>query len=389
MLVKRLSGAERADAAVISMVAFHVRAGEEALRKEREDALKSVDDDWGAFDGSGTLAARIIRNVYEAHFDGGIIPVNGIGAVSTLPEYRESGAIRAIFEKLLPAAYDAGDVFSTLYPFRHDFYRKFGYETVTYKSEYRFPPALLRHYRFTGWARPWKAGDPLEPFTALYESFAARLNLALRRNGEMVKEWTSGVNLEKRRFLYLLGEGSEPLAYLAFRDVYRPEAAELRVEDLAFSGRRGFLAILGFLGRFSADYGKVVLPLPTDLDLLPFLSDPYEAEKSFPADHMIRLINAEKMLSLLRKSDGAHFAVRVLDPLIPGNEGTFLVEGESVTRTDREPDLVLPQSVLALLAVGAVSPYEVSLFPGAEIRNGNARWAACFPEKARFLTDHF
>ena len=389
MFVKRLSGAERADAAVISMTAFHVRAGEEEVRKEREDALKSTDDDWGAFSGDGTLAARIIRNVYEAHFDGRIIPVNGIGAVSTLPEYRESGAIRAIFEKLLPAAYDAGDVFSTLYPFSHGFYRKFGYETVTYKNEYRIPPQLLRHHRFSGWAKPWKKGDPTDPFDTLYEAFASRLNLALRRNEEMVKEWTSGIGLEKRRFLYLLGEGSEPLAYLAFRDVYQPEAAELRVEDLAFSGRRGFLAILGFLGRFSADYGKIVLPLPTDLDLMPFLSDPYGAEKSCPADHMIRLINAEKMLSLLRKPEDAHFAVRVLDPLIPQSEGTFLVEGGNVERTDREPDLILPQSVLALLAAGAMSPYEVSLWPGAEIRSENTRWTACFPGKARFLTDRF
>ena len=389
MLVRRLSGRERADAAVISMVAFHARADGETVLRRRAEALKSVSDDWGAFSGDGTLAAHVVRYPYEAHFDGGILPVNGIGGVSTLPEFRESGAIRAIFEKLRPASYAAGDVLSTLYPFSHTFYRKFGYETVTYKSEYRFSPLLLRQYRFGGWAKPWKKGDPISEMTSLYEAFAGRLTLAFRRSAEMTEEFLAGADLEKRRFVYLLGEGSETLAYLIFRDVYRPEAAELAVEDLAWSGRRGFLAVLGFLGRFSADYGRIVLPLPTDLELMPFLSDPYGAERRFPADHMIRLINAEKLLSLLRKPPDARFAVRVLDPLIPDNDATFFVEGGTAARTDRAPDVVLPQSVLALLSVGAVSPFEASLLPGVEIRKEDTGFAACFPEKARYLADHF
>ncbi len=40
------------------------------------------------------------------------IPVGGIGAVSTLPEYRDRGAIREIFVKLLKDAYKNGDVSS-------------------------------------------------------------------------------------------------------------------------------------------------------------------------------------------------------------------------------------------------------------------------------------
>ena len=46
----------------------------------------------GAFDDDGTLMARIIHHRFALHLDGKEIPAGGIGAVSTLPEFRDRGA---------------------------------------------------------------------------------------------------------------------------------------------------------------------------------------------------------------------------------------------------------------------------------------------------------
>ncbi|MDR2952322.1 MAG: GNAT family N-acetyltransferase, partial [Treponema sp.] len=82
---------------------------------------------WGAFE-KGKLLAGMFEIEYLMRFDGQSVKMSGIGGVGTLPEARKGGLVRRIFEKLLPEAYEKGALFSTLTPFSHDFYRKFGYE---------------------------------------------------------------------------------------------------------------------------------------------------------------------------------------------------------------------------------------------------------------------
>ena len=92
------------------------------VEKERERVEAETLQDWGAFDEDGTLTARIINNQFELYLDGTAVQAGGIGAVSTLPEYRDKGSIRKIFQTLLPEAYRSGEILSALYPFSHAFY---------------------------------------------------------------------------------------------------------------------------------------------------------------------------------------------------------------------------------------------------------------------------
>ena len=144
MEVRKLSAEERFEANVISTVAFHMRM--EDPEKSREESLKETVEDWGAFADDGKMMARIINHRFQVWLDGQTVPCGGIGAVSTLPEYRNTGAVREIFGKLIPAAYQNGEVISALYPFSHAFYRKFGYETVRWRNDYEFAPSALSGY---------------------------------------------------------------------------------------------------------------------------------------------------------------------------------------------------------------------------------------------------
>ena len=148
MVIRQLKQEEKFMAGRISGICFHERIDD--LAKKRQECEEAKEEDWGAFDEKGTLMARIINNRYTSYVDGQEIQNGGIGAVSTLPEYRNTGSVRNIFEKLLPYAYENGEVISTLYPFSHQFYRKFGYETVCYRNQYRFKPEVLKGYHFDG-----------------------------------------------------------------------------------------------------------------------------------------------------------------------------------------------------------------------------------------------
>ena len=225
MEVRLLKPEEHFEANLISTVAFHMKMEDPA--KNREESLQSTDEDWGAFSEDGKIMARIINNHYTTRLDGQLISNGGIGAVSTLPEYRNTGAVRAIFDKLIPEAYSRGEIISTLYPFNHAFYRKFGYETVRWLDHYEFAPAVLSGYRFSGDAELWKTGDPVSEYTALYNRFADSFNLAMVRDDKMMLDLIKGEYYKDRKFSYLLHENGKTVAYLIFQDVRNDPAQRL------------------------------------------------------------------------------------------------------------------------------------------------------------------
>ena len=380
---------EHREASLISAVAFHTTISDTEEWGKRSESIAVPD--WGAFADDGKMMARIINNQYETNFDGHVIKNGGIGGVSTLPEYRYAGAVRAIFDSLLPQAYREGEIISTLYPFNHAFYRKAGYETICWRGEYTLTPAALAQYRFEGDATLWKTGDDVAPYTALYRRFTGGYNLAMRRDDEAILRRVQGEYFKDRKFCYLLSEGGHPVAYLIFQDVYHNPAAILSVKDMAWDGPRGFRAILGFLSRFSADYGSIELFLPRDIELFSLIhtADAYPIQKTVSQGYMARVVNAKKLLSLMKKPAGSRFVIRISDWIIPENEGAFAVCGENVEETDAAPDLSVSIQALAQLALGAVSLNEASYREDVQVLGNEETLREIFVRKPILVEDHF
>ena len=391
MIVRKLTPEENFEAEVISYVAFHMRM--ENPDQVREDTRKLTVEEWGAFAEDGKMMARIMNHRFTCMLDGRAVPSGGIGGVSTLPEYRNAGAIRGIFEKLIPEAYQNGEVFSTLYPFSHAFYRKFGYDTVCWRHNYEFAPSVLSGYRFDGTAELWKPGDPAGEYTELYNRFAAGFNLAMRRDDKMMLErHLKGEYYKDRKFCYLLRENGKPVAYLIYQDIRHDPAAILSVQDLAWEGRAGLNAILGFLARFTADYGTIRLFLPACLQLFSLIRSPqaYDIEQVVTQGYMIRPVNVVRMLEILRKPDEASFVIRVEgDAYIPENNGTWEVRGEKVFPTDRAPDLTVSLQAFGQLACGSVSLSEALYRPDVEVFANEEVLQKVFVRKPILVEDSF
>ena len=390
MEVRQLKQEEHFEANMISTVAFHMRM--EDPEKSREVSRQSTDEDWGAFSEDGKIMARIINNHFESRLDGQRIMNGGIGAVSTLPEYRNTGAVKAIFEKLIPEAGRRGEIISTLYPFNHAFYRKFGYETVRWRNHYEFTPAVLSGYRFSGTAELWKPGDPVGEYTELYNRFADHFNLAIYRDDKMMQERIKGEYYKDRKFCYLLRENGKTVAYLIFQDIRHDPAAILEVKDLAWDGREGFYAILGFLARFTADYGTIRMFLPSCLELLSVIQTPraYDIQQTATQNYMIRAVNVKKLLEIIKKPDDSRFVIRVEGDLqIPENNGTWAVHGERAELTDEEPDLTVSIQALGQMAAGAVSLAEAMYRPDVTVSGNEAVLEKVFVRKPILVEDHF
>ena len=392
MVIRQLKQEEKFMAGRVSGICFHERIDD--LAKKRQEWEEAKEEDWGAFDEKGTLMARIINNRYTSYVDGQEIQNGGIGAVSTLPEYRNTGAVRNIFEKLLPYAYENGEVISTLYPFSHQFYRKFGYETVCYRNQYRFKPEALNGYRFDGEAVMWEEGEDISGYFSLYRQFAPKYNLAVKREEALMKrEHMKGNIYKERKFSYLLREKGQNVAYLLIEDVYQKEAAFMWVEEAVWNSPEGFRAILGFLARFSADYGEIELTLPYDLELYSVIrsAKAYEIQKTTRQDYMVRVINVKRMLEILSKPEGTDCRIRVCDPQIEQNNRIWHVtENEVEVAADgTETDMEVSIQAFSQLAVGAISLDEALLREDIAIRAKKEKLRSLFRRKSIFINEHF
>ena len=404
MEVRKLTGEERFAAYLTSVYCFHMRVEDVEAKRERQ--LNATIEDWGAFDDNNTLMARIINNHYDFYVDGTAVKAGGIGAVSTLPEYRNSGAIRAIFKDLLPEAHANGEVISALYPFKHEFYRKFGYETVIGWSQYSLTPDLLCRYRFDGEVVKWKQGSPVDDFLAVYNAFASQHNLAHARTEEQMLEH---MKVEKeyidRRFSYVLKENGEPIAYVIFKDIKNDPAAILQVEECAWTCRDGFRAVLGFLARFEADYGTIEMRLPAGIDLLRVIVTPnaYAVKETVFPNFMVRVINAKKLLETIKKPGDCDFTIKITDEMISENNRIYRVlpdrietvgerfAADNVSAADAAPKADLEVNVRALgqLAIGALTMDEAMLRTDVTVYAKEEMLRRVFIPKKIYVVEHF
>ncbi|MBP5250480.1 MAG: GNAT family N-acetyltransferase, partial [Lachnospiraceae bacterium] len=379
------------EAFLISAYCFHIRLDD--VEKKREEIENDKNDTWGAFNEDGKMTARITDYRFRFYLDGQAVTTGGIGGVATLPEYRNSGAVREIFNALLNDAYKKGEVISTLFPFKHEFYRKVGYDTVTFMNEYTLTPSALRDYRFDGEVKKWDTGDSVSDFLSIYNAFAPKFNLSMERSEEKMLEH---LKVEKpymdRRFSYVFRQNGKPVSYLIFTDVKNDPAAILQVEECAWTCRDGFNAILGFLARFDADYGTIKLPLPKGIDLLRIIRSPraYDIEKHTCQHFMVRVINAKKLLSAIRKPADCDITINVTDEIIPENNRTYRVKGGKVTESKAaSADLEVNVRALGQMAVGAINFDEALLRTDVTLNANEEALRRLFTEKNTFCWEHF
>ena len=386
MVVRRLRKEELIEAERIRSISFHYKMDEEEKRRNIEKTDEErLYEHWGCFDEDGNLMACIINNDFRARFDGHIVKMGGIGGVATLPEYRYGGAVKETLRAILKDARANGEVFSSLYPFSHEFYRKAGYELFSPILEYSFPPAEVRGYKHTGWAKRIKKGESTEEMKRIYGEFAAKYNLMLDRPES---RYRIGDPFGAEDFTMLLGDERGARAYLYYQTV-RDGGNVLNVKDIAFTDAQGLRMCMGYLGRMSADYAKVKLALPSDIPLMQLLPESYQAGIRFREQPMARTTNVQRALELMKKPEGADFTIRVDDDFLPENSGVYRVTAEKVERTEADADLAVDQRTFTLLALGALSLDEAVFRADAEINANQAMLARVFVKKPLFIADYF
>jgi predicted acetyltransferase len=355
---------------------------------------------WGAFKGKKLLAG-MFEIEFLMRFDGHSKKMSGISGVGTLPEARKGGHIRRISEKMLIEAYEKGVVFSTLAPFSHDFYRKFGYEIASDRFNISIPTKSFSTIKPTGEYINILPGDDFSLLKEVHSAYIADINHGVDRgywqNDRAWKIFTKDEPCATGSFIYLWkDENGIARSYIKYRDQYEDGENQMYVSELAFIDIKGLYGILGIVSGLSTQYENFKWQMPSFIDLWDIIGEAWYVKQKKRPREMTRVINVKTALELMRRPDGeGKYVIEVKDDNIPANNGKYLVEFSGketkVSITTKDADISCDILTFNQLVLGyrTLQNMLYTRKNGLEINNNIKTLNSVFTLRPQHLTEYF
>ncbi|MDR1563663.1 MAG: GNAT family N-acetyltransferase [Oscillospiraceae bacterium] len=407
MLIRKIKRDEILESKKISTVAFEFACpdlpqnNETLVQSIESNPPSSADEHWQeryvAFDDAGKMISTMAVIPLTAYFDGHEVPINGIGDVATLPNYRRGGAIRQSFVLALADMYERGDVFSYLYPFSYYFYRKFGYETACETVWWRIPLAGIPKYGTSHTFEMYEPNSDISAFEEAYKLFAEPINLMLKRDEVLWKRRVTGFspyNSNQWSFVCRDATGA-PKGYFIYQAETLHSKKHMVLRDFAFADYNALCAMLELLASFASQYEFADIPLPPHISLTclsPELHYEHLARKlSFIG--MLRVVNIEKALRLAKFKGSGRAVIAVEDASLPQNTGVYAISfggGETeVELTEEAPDLETDIQNFSRLLIGGLDLAATELIPKIKINGNIENLEKIFYRKKLWINDYF
>jgi predicted acetyltransferase len=351
---------------------------------------------WAAFEG-GKIISGMVVNAYTIRMNGHEVGMGGIGGVATRPENRGKGLIRQLSIPAFKEMKEVGQVYSFLYPFSYEYYRKLGYELC-----YPYRQATIPIEQFGGFPYPERfvahePEDDYAPYAKIYEAFAGDKNLSVVR-GEANWKWMLNRDpYTKMQFTYLnYDKNGVPNAYLLY-ETDKGSGNTIRVRELCWSNPEGLFNVFGFFGKMGSEYRSVRWNVPYGLEIQAVMPNPYGVEWTTRAVGMNRVVDVPTALAMLPAPAGnGRVRIGISDDFWPENTGLYTIEWEggslTVTHTAESfapADMEMAVTTLAQLVTGYITPGEARYRSDVALRGKWDELTALFPRRDMYLMERF
>lgn len=352
-------------------------------------------DLYGLFDGDDLVSVCKLYDL-ETTIRSEPVTVGGLGAVATAPERRRQGHVRELLENALGVYRERDVSIVTLWPSGTGFYRNLGWGIANTFTKYELPPEKLAFARGSEGAFRRLSADGWERLRAVETTHAAETTLALRRSEAWWRQRTLADWAGKGTpYLYGYERDGGLQGYLVYTiDRERGTGAHdasrrLQVQTLAYADDEAYRAILDFLADQDSQVDIVELLVPEESDLLYRIHESDGVEASLENGSMVRLTDVPGALESFPWPDSltTSFTLRVTDPLVSHNDGTFAVDvdGNTATVTSVDADdasVTTDIATLSQLYVGTFDIEEAERLGTCEIDESvrGELWTAFTPE---------
>jgi len=373
--------------------AFSFEINEKEIREKIAKGEYNSDETYGAIDENGRVLAGMDVLTYIMWFDGQKVPMYGIGGVASMPETRRQGHIRKIFEKVFDDIYEKGAVFSHLYPFSYDYYRKFGYETCGYIKRYILPvgPARKLKLKNNGSAHEFiKGGEVRDKLIDVYKTYASRHNIMLSRSEKRWDEYFNVSMFGAEKLYYWKDAGNNIKSWAKFKR----NGDMIDIYDISWTDHEGMLGILQFMGMFEGAAGKLKFAASPEFIAELYWDNLYDVQIETQWIGMNRIVNAKRALELMKKPDGeGRFVIKISDGFAKWNNSVYAVEyggGECAVKTaGAEADAEVTEHALMQMVLGVYEFEQIANRNDVRINGNSEILKKAFCRKPLLITDHF
>ncbi|MBW3554565.1 MAG: GNAT family N-acetyltransferase [Gemmatimonadetes bacterium] len=309
-----------------------------------------------ARDADGRLAGACKIYRMTQHLAGAPLPMMGLAAVAVAPYARRRGLGATLCGAAVEEARARGDVLSTLYPFRPDYYERLGWGLAGSLLRYRFRLEHLPEYDEARHVHPARLPEDAEPIAACYQRVASRSNGAIARDRRIWAYRLAGEELGVRPIddeavLTGAGPGKDRIV-VCDRDgvsgyaILRPtpgrtREAALHVRELVAETEESYRALIGHLAAQRDQWPLGLHYARPEERFEERLTDPrpprFTASRSlyFPTATVVRgpMLRVLDVPAAVRarplfpgsESRGYQLVLAVQDSQVPANEGPWRV----------------------------------------------------------------
>ncbi|MFX0184419.1 MAG: enhanced intracellular survival protein Eis [Candidatus Hodarchaeota archaeon] len=349
---------------------------------------------------SGILTAVIGVIDFSQRVRGTWVKMAGISGVACRAEYRRQNIMTELFQFVFKKIYEEGFLISSLYPFTYSFYEKLGYGQVdsihifcVKTSDIIQRPISNRIIR-EDFDPDYKRCQPL------YAKLSSQTDGLVKRPSNVWKN-LDGWNWTKDGFQFICqDQNGNDVGYLILRFERKSRDNPypfIEVREMVFFDSDTKQAFLNFLANHESQR-EFIKFAPFDDNYLPFLKSPRIKENRVVPNSMLRIINVEQLLPMLKYPKGikTSITIELNDPLTqcPWNNRIFtlnVADGTGILTTEKSKNKVLLDiKSFSQIVAGFYNPYElaeVKAITGSVEALENL--AKIFPTQKFVLRDYF
>lgn len=345
---------------------------------------------YGAFDEKNVMRCTMSVPSRRVNYHGQFAPMATVGGVASLPEVRRGGNMRGLITFMLQDVKARGDKLSALYPFSHEFYRKFGYEVCARKRHIFLLMDALKNMPDHGHAEQFFPGMDDSVLHAIYQKWIANCNLTFEDAGAQQKKWDKNPYTDRHYVYIWYDDDGVAKAYVHYNREELKGENIYKIQELCYTCREGLFGMLGFLKRLSAQSRGFSWDMPDPLDPLLMFPEPYilQNEMNEWVFGMARLIDIPWCLE---NKPWPHtqdtLTIRVTGDVLSENNGVYQVTlGEKAVcekvPDDTPADMEASIQVLSMLCIGTQNAETLlDIHPDLKINRKQELIFASFPRK--------
>ncbi|MFL0268914.1 GNAT family N-acetyltransferase [Candidatus Clostridium radicumherbarum] len=396
MKARKIRPEEHIDALKILSIAFRWSKDFSGSDKEPERFYNGYETWRAFFNDDGKMCSAMEISPFKVIFEDKVACMAGVGGVISLPEERNKGYIRKLFQYCFSEMRENKQWFSFLYPFSSEYYRKFGYETSVGKVKYIVPLASFRHFTNSGQLKLYIPGTDDSHIKSIYDNFVSKRNFAVLRNDILWKRHIGEDPYKNNIFTYIWYNTEEkPMGYVTFKCQKRYDfGADMILKELIWIDNEALTGIFNFLGGFAPNYKDFIWETTEFYNLGLLFPDSSSVKIELSNFGMSRIVDLEEVLKLklCPKGEGT-LAFEVKDNFLEWNNGSFVVswnkEGVKVEKKDCSPDLSCSIQVLTQLITGYVSLEDLIWSQDLKVIGNFNLLSSYFKRKPIYLNESF